>query len=209
MKSLKFNFIIGSIVTAMLMLMVTESMADEVESSIFAGPGSAALLTAIKVGIEAKKPKGVGVVAGNNIYIEGENFSSASRAAVTSREGRTCVRFTEVGIRGPGNIDYLIDVPVTGRYAVEVIYWADGHHNNGMRIHVDGVKRSAPAGHSLAGTGDIWMIKGAWSGHIEWQRHLSHSGPVTVDLTEGMHTFSIYKKAMECPFIDKIILKRI
>lgn len=106
-------------------------------------------------------------------------------------------------------LDYAIQVNTSGRFLVRVRTYARTHTDNGLHLALDGELVRSPADHALAGASCVYLQKIGWSWDPEWQAGHQHSGPVTVDLEAGRHVFSILKRKIEVPLIDRIELRLI
>lgn len=106
-------------------------------------------------------------------------------------------------------LDYTIQVNTSGRFLVRIRTYAMTHTDNGLHLALNGNKVQAPADHALAGASCVYLKKVGWSWDPEWQADHQHSGPVTVDLKAGRHVFSILKRKIEVPLIDRIELRLI
>jgi len=142
----------------------------------------------------------------DKIIFEAENFTSQSGYSVIDKAGASG-KVIQVGDSGVAK--YSLDFPKAGRWYVHIKTMAEGHTDNGLYLNLDGQRVVAPSGHPLAGKSQIWLQKGSvWSWKPKFQGgHGEAEGPVTIDIqSAGVHEFSIEKKLVERPFIDKIIL---
>ncbi len=130
---------------------------------------------------------------GYNRYANG----GASGGAVMRADGAT-----------GSSLNFEIEVAQGGTWYVWVRENATSSANNSFKLGLDGRLLTAPAGHPLAGTSDVYLRKNGWCWEPQWVRDLTHAGPVTAQLTAGRHVFSVIKRKSENPLIDKIVLTR-
>ena len=131
------------------------------------------------------------------ISVEAENYTTQTGYARVGNAGAS----GGAGMKATGpegsRLDYQFDVRQAGTWYVWIRAYATANENNGYQLSLDGRYQ-----------GDIYLKKIGWSWLPEWLRGQSHAGPVTVNLTAGRHTFSILKRKIENPLIDKIVLTR-
>jgi len=142
----------------------------------------------------------------DKIIFEAENFTSQSGYSVIDKAGASG-KVIQVGDSGVAK--YSLDFPKAGRWYVHIKTMAEGHTDNGLYLNLDGQRVVAPSGHPLAGKSQIWLQKGSvWSWKPKFQGgHGEAEGPVTIEIqSAGVHEFSIEKKLVERPYIDKVVL---
>jgi hypothetical protein len=136
------------------------------------------------------------------ISMEAENFRSQvghSRIGNSQASGGTIMQVGE-----SGSLNYEFDVKTPGTWYVWVRTYTTDSDNNGLYLKVNGNDLR----HS-SGVNDIYLKKTGWSWTPEWQfGESSHKGPITTNLQSGKNTFSIVKRKIERPLIDKIVLTR-
>ena len=151
----------------------------------------------------AGQPEGAGesaqkVIDVNGVIaVEAEHYATQSGFARIGNAGASgAAGMKATGAEG-SRLDYQFDVRQAGTWYVWIRAYATANENNGYQLSLDGRL-----------LGDIYLKKIGWSWLPEWLRGHSHSGPVTVDLPAGRHVFSILKRKIENPLIDKIVLTR-
>ena len=116
---------------------------------------------------------------------------------------------TTIQVGDGGAVDYELWFQSSGRVYVWIRTYVPDQdsENNGLFIDVDGEPIEAPDDHPQAGVPDIYLKKIGWAWAPEWQGEDGHSGPITFEVTPGLHTFTIHKRKIERPEIDKIVLE--
>ena len=147
-----------------------------------------------------------GTSAAESCVFEAENYSSQKGYAKVSHSGASGGIAMQVG--ASGSLNFELNLKVGGRYYVWLRTQAPNSESNGLFISIDGKRIKAPADHKLTGVSDIYLKKGSnWFWTPEWQGS-SHSGPITFDIKPGKHTFSIEKRKIERPLIDKLVINK-
>ena len=150
----------------------------------------------------AGQPEGAGesaqkVIDVNGVIsVEAENYTTQTgfaRIGNANSSGGAGMKAT--GAAGTSRLNYQLDVRQAGTWYVWIRANATANENNGYQLMLDGRL-----------LGDVYLKKIGWSWLPEWLRGHSHSGPVTMNLSAGRHTFSILKRKIENPLIDKIVL---
>ncbi len=140
------------------------------------------------------------------VSMEAEHYTSQNGYSVVSNNEASGGKVMQVG--ASGNLNFDFEVNQGGTWYFWVRTYADAHDNNGLHLSLNGKRLTAPSSHSLAGTSDIYLIKGSWSWEPRWQKGEQHAGPVTIELTPGKHRLTISKRKIERPLIDKIVLTK-
>ena len=142
------------------------------------------------------------------VSMEAEHFSSQNGYGEYANTGASGSSVMRADGGGGSSLDFQFTVQQGGTWYIWIRANANANENNGMYLNLDGAPLKAPAGHSLAGARDIYLVKSGWSWQQQWLIGLTHAGPVTMELTPGQHVLSILKRKMENPLIDKIVLTK-
>jgi len=142
------------------------------------------------------------------VAMEAEAFSDQFGYHEVRRDDASGGAAMQVG--GSGVLSFHINIETAGTWYFWPRTLAPGSEDNGMRVEIDGVFMTAPRGNPYAGVDDIWVRKSSteWFWEPMWQGSGSGqvAGPVTFELSAGPHTFSIHKRLIERPLIDRVVL---
>jgi len=148
--------------------------------------------------------------AGGILAMEAEAYSEQVGFAEVRRDDASGSVAMQVG--DSGVLSFEIYVETAGTWYFWPRTFAPDSESNGLHVEIDGVRMTAPASSRHAGTDDIYLRKSVsqWFWDPLWQGSGSGpsavSGPVTFELSAGVHTFSILKRIIERPLIDRIVL---
>lgn len=144
------------------------------------------------------------------VTVEAEHYSGNSGYDPVARTDASGGTAMQIGTT-TGMIDFSVNLTTGGRWYIWLRTLAADSATNGLILYLDGQPLAAPADHLLAGQTEIYLKKNPtlWFWTPEYYGYNddgTHSGPVTMDTTAGLHTLSITKRKSERPLIDKIVL---
>ncbi len=102
--------------------------------------------------------------------------------------------------KGP-NLHYDLEVKTAGRWNIYMRHFSKTHQDNGLFFQLNGQDIKSDKGHNI-----IRMPGTKWRWHLEWQcGEGCHYYGVYMDLTPGLHRFSIRKRE-NAARADKLVL---